>query len=44
MHEVGFEPTSLSTYDLKSYPLDHSGIRAFTQDEIRTRAPGGKAT
>ena len=28
MHEVGFEPTSLSTVELKSTPLDHSGIRA----------------
>ena len=26
---VGFEPTRLSPYDLKSYPLDHSGIPAF---------------
>ena len=25
MSGVGFEPTRLSPYDLKSYPLDHSG-------------------
>ena len=25
---MGFEPTRLSPYDLKSYPLDHSGIIA----------------
>ena len=30
MHGVGFEPTRLSPYDLKSYPLDHSGIHAFS--------------
>ena len=29
MPGVGFEPTRLSPYDLKSYPLDHSGIPAF---------------
>ena len=29
LHGVGFEPTRLSPYDLKSYPLDHSGIRAY---------------
>ncbi len=28
MHGVGFEPTRLSPADLKSAPLDHSGIRA----------------
>ena len=28
LHRVGFEPTRLSPYDLKSYPLDHSGIHA----------------
>ena len=26
---VGFEPTRLTPYDLKSYPLDHSGIPAL---------------
>ena len=28
MLEVGFEPTHLSINDLKSFPLDHSGIPA----------------
>ncbi len=28
MHGVGFEPTKLSLAELKSAPLDHSGIRA----------------
>ena len=28
MHGAGFEPARLSTYELESYPLDHSGIRA----------------
>ena len=28
MHGVGFEPTRLSPADLKSAPLDRSGIRA----------------
>ena len=30
MREVGFEPTNLSIYELESYPLDRSGIRAIT--------------
>ncbi len=30
MLEVGFEPTHLSINDLKSFPLDHSGIPAYT--------------
>ena len=29
IHGVGFEPTRLSTVELKSTPLDHSGIRAL---------------
>ena len=29
LHEVGFEPTRLSPYDLESHPLDHSGIHAY---------------
>ena len=29
MHGVGFEPTRLSPADLKSAPLDHSGIHAL---------------
>ena len=29
MHGVGFEPTRLSPHDLKSCPLDHSGIHAY---------------
>ena len=29
MLEVGFEPTRTNTADLKSAPLDHSGIPAF---------------
>ena len=28
VHGVGFEPTSTYTVDLKSTPLDHSGIQA----------------
>ena len=29
MHPVGFEPTRPKPDDLKSSPLDHSGIDAF---------------
>ena len=29
LHEVGFEPTRPKPDDLKSPPLDHSGIRAY---------------
>lgn len=25
MYWVGFEPTRLTSYELESYPLDHSG-------------------
>jgi hypothetical protein len=31
MHEVGFEPTSITTSHLECDPLDRSGIRANQQ-------------
>lgn len=29
LHWVGFEPTRLASYELESYPLDHSGTNAI---------------
>ena len=34
MLRVGFEPTRLSPCDLKSHPLDHSGILAALRTGI----------
>ena len=50
MHGVGFEPTRLSPSDLKSDPLDHSGIRAIIisyfspQSDSNTRQIGLQPT
>lgn len=41
LHGVGFEPTRLSTAELESAPLDHSGIRASRERRSRSVSPAG---
>ena len=41
MSGVGFEPTRLSPYDLKSYPLDHSGNLTTNYIKNKKTPPDG---